>query len=82
MNSLVRSFLLGVGLSFSVVLFASSGEEDMSHPWSLGPFVRPEGANPVLEPRSSTDFFCPMRKQSVKWEEGDVFNPAAVATGE
>lgn len=82
MNSLVRSFLLGVGLSFSAVLFASSGEEDMSHPWSLGPFVRPEGANPVLEPRSSTDFFCPMRKQSVKWEEGDVFNPAAVATGE
>ena len=46
--------------------------------WALGPFVRPEGANPVLEARP-TEFMCPMRGEKVKWEESYVFNPAAVA---
>lgn len=44
--------------------------------WALGGFVRPEGVNPVIEPKP-TQFFCPMRKDSVKWEESDVFNPAS-----
>lgn len=48
--------------------------------WALGPFVRPVGANPVLEPQP-TLFACPMRGEKVKWEESYVFNPAAVAKG-
>ncbi len=49
--------------------------------WVLGPFVRPEGKNPVLEPRP-TLFDCPMRGEKVKWEESFVFNPAAVVKGD
>lgn len=45
--------------------------------WALGGFVRPVGVNPVIEPKA-TLFYCPMRKDSVKWEESDVFNPASV----
>ena len=47
--------------------------------WALGGFVRPEGANPVIEPDTTTKFNCPMRKAPVAWEESDTFNPAAVS---
>lgn len=43
----------------------------------LGPFVRDDRANPVLEPKADATFFCPMRKQPVAWERDNVFNPAA-----
>ena len=46
--------------------------------WALGGFVRPEGVNPVIIPNSDTKFYCPMRKEVIKWEESDTFNPAAV----
>jgi predicted GH43/DUF377 family glycosyl hydrolase len=46
--------------------------------WALGNFVRPGKGNPVIEPDAKSEFYCPMRKMSVKWEESDTFNPAAV----
>lgn len=46
--------------------------------WALGPFIRPEGSNPVICPQPATRFFCPMTGDSVAWEESDTFNPAAV----
>ena len=46
--------------------------------WALLPFIKADEVNPVLTPDSSTKFFCPVRKDTVKWEEKDVFNPAAV----
>lgn len=56
----------------------SPGDTDrkQSESWVIGPFERPEGVNTVLTPQS-TVFYCPMRKEQVKWEESDVFNPAA-----
>ena len=50
--------------------------EEQNEHWIIGPFVRPEGVNPVISPQPTT-FQCPMRKQLVKWEESDTFNPAA-----
>jgi predicted GH43/DUF377 family glycosyl hydrolase len=44
--------------------------------WMLGPFVR--HGPPVLSPRADTVFHCPVRNADVRWEEKDVFNPAAV----
>jgi len=32
----------------------------------------------VLEPLDSTEFLCPVRGSKVRWEEKDVFNPAAI----
>jgi len=46
--------------------------------WALGEFVRPAFFNPVIVPNPESAFFCPMRKESVHWEESDTFNPAAV----
>lgn len=46
--------------------------------WQLGPFVKVDSVNPILTPKITTAFFCPVRKETVKWEEKDVFNPTAV----
>lgn len=45
--------------------------------WALLPFEKVNDANPVLVPGTG-EFTCPILKQKVKWEEKDVFNPAAV----
>ena len=45
--------------------------------WTLGGFVRPTGANPIITPAPKNLFDCPMRDAKVGWEESDVFNPAA-----
>lgn len=45
-------------------------------PWALGPFVKhPE---PVLLPTSDPVFSCPILGREVRWEEQNVYNPAAV----
>lgn len=46
--------------------------------WTLTPFLKIDSVNPVLQPDSTTIFRCPVRKEIVKWEEKDVFNPATV----
>lgn len=45
--------------------------------WAMGPFERPVDT-PVIEPDSTTLFFCPMRGEEIRWEDNDTFNPAAV----
>lgn len=66
----------------ALILFCTactpSGKENKSSDWRLGPFIKIDSINPVLQPLSSTSFFCPVRKDSVHWEEKDVFNPSAV----
>ena len=34
--------------------------------------------NPILTPLSETEWKCPVRNALIRWEEKDVFNPAAV----
>lgn len=46
--------------------------------WMLGPFIKNDDRNPVLEPDSLMQFACPVSKKLLRWEEKDVFNPAAV----
>jgi beta-1,2-mannosidase len=45
--------------------------------WALIPFTKVDSVNPVLVPGATT-FFDPLRREPVKWEEKDVFNPAIV----
>jgi predicted GH43/DUF377 family glycosyl hydrolase len=45
--------------------------------WAILPFIKVDSVNPVLVPGDLT-FKCPVLKKNVKWEEKDVFNPAAV----
>lgn len=45
--------------------------------WALIPFMKVDSVNPVLKPGENV-FRCPILKKEVKWEEKDVFNPAAI----
>src|SRR5678816_2644101 len=52
--------------------------QEKNQEWGLLQFVKADEANPILIPDSTTEFFCPVRKEKLRWEEKDVFNPAAV----
>lgn len=45
--------------------------------WAFGPFIRPQGKNPVLSPQPQSKFLDPMSNKETAWEANDVFNPAA-----
>ena len=49
--------------------------------WALLPFEKVDRVNPVLTAGENT-FICPILKREVKWEEKDVFNPAAIVRGD
>lgn len=44
----------------------------------LGPFVRPVGINPLIQPKADSLFECPVQHKMVKWESEHTFNPAAI----
>jgi predicted GH43/DUF377 family glycosyl hydrolase len=56
---------------------SQSKENGAADQWALVPFVKADEANPVLVADSNT-FTCPILNRVVKWDEKDVFNPAAV----
>ena len=45
-------------------------------PWSLGPFIKLP--TPVLSPTPDSTFNCPIEQKVVRWEEQNVYNPAAI----
>jgi beta-1,2-mannosidase len=47
-------------------------------PWTIGPFTRELGGQPILSPQPHSRFACPVSRKAVSWEEKDVFNPAAI----
>lgn len=44
--------------------------------WAIGPFERPENVNPIIKPEETT-FYCALTGDTIPWENGDTFNPAA-----
>jgi predicted GH43/DUF377 family glycosyl hydrolase len=56
---------------------APSSSEQTTKDWMLTPFVKADDHNPILTP-GANEFLCPIRNEKVKWDEKDVFNPAAV----
>ncbi|GAB3899189.1 glycoside hydrolase family 130 protein [Spirosoma agri] len=54
-----------------------AGPNLIAQDWTLGPFVRPQGVNPVISPNPKSTFPDPISGQRVAWEASDVFNPAA-----
>jgi predicted GH43/DUF377 family glycosyl hydrolase len=66
---MVRMFFL---LSVFCLPFLLRGQE----PWMLD-FEKP-AENPILQADPSYQFYCPVRRDSVRWQRADVFNPAAV----
>lgn len=49
--------------------------------WMLRDVEKLDDYNPILTPDDRTQFYCPVRKQNLKWEQKDVFNPAAIIKG-
>ena len=49
------------------------------HDGDLKPLVKRQ--QPVLSPRPDSRFRCPIRGKVVRWEEQNVYNPAAVVRG-
>lgn len=56
----------------------TTGIPDALPDWTLGPFVKVDSLNPVIRPSPTQVFTDPILKKPVRWEEKDVFNPAAV----
>ena len=46
--------------------------------WEIGPFVRPETGNPVIQPQASSTFKDPIAGKAIHWEALHTFNPAAI----
>ena len=47
-------------------------------PWTLGPFTKPQGVNPIIAPRAASTVRSVMNDSVVQWEGYATFNPAAV----
>jgi len=45
--------------------------------WDLGNFVKTK-ENPIVKADPTLTFFCPVKKEIVKWQKADVLNPAAI----
>jgi predicted GH43/DUF377 family glycosyl hydrolase len=78
--------LFGLVLSGAFLLPACQSPKDNRLPtvhsetdttWAILPFAKVDSINPVLTPGTG-EFICPVLHQKVKWEQKDVFNPAAV----
>jgi predicted GH43/DUF377 family glycosyl hydrolase len=54
-----------------------STQPAVAYDWALLPFEKVDSVNPILSPGNG-EFLCPVRKQKLKWEAKDVFNPAMV----
>ena len=52
-------------------------QNDSTSAWAILPFVKVDSVNPILV-AGDNEFTCPILETMVKWEEKDVFNPAAV----
>ena len=67
----------------SAVFLLSGGSLFAENPplfpsWTLGPFLRSEGVNPIIKPDTNAMFMCPMDGRPVQWAALHTFNPGAV----
>jgi len=60
----------------TILLLTACNTPRQAGPW-VGPFTKVDSLNPILAPGTGM-FYCPVRQSMVKWENKDVFNPAAV----
>lgn len=59
-------------LSLLCLHFLLQGQD----PWLTG-FTKPV-ENPIMKADPSYRFYCPVQKDSIRWQRADVFNPAAI----
>jgi len=64
-------------LYFLFLLLTFGCSTPQSIKWNYLSFYKP-AENPVLKADSTFTFIDPIKKESVKWQRADVFNPAAI----
>ncbi len=69
---MIRAFYLFVYILLPIVAFTAPKD------WEIGPFIREDNSNPIINPISHTTFFCPVQQAEVHWESDHTFNPAAI----
>ena len=67
-----------IAFCFLNVCGAMALEADPAQTWQLGPFVRPDGVNPIIKPDTNLVFACPMNNAPIEWAALNTFNPGAV----
>ena len=62
----------------AALICAAGLQAQITTPWQIGPFTRPESGNPVIAPQAESTFTDPVSKNPVHWETLHTFNPAAI----
>ena len=62
---------------FSFLLMGCQSTKSGVENWEILPFEKANSVNPILS-AGKGEFLCPIKKELIRWEEKDVFNPAAV----
>ncbi|MDC6366300.1 MULTISPECIES: glycoside hydrolase family 130 protein [Flavobacteriaceae] len=61
-----------------IILNTPAFGQIMEKEWMMGPFNRPENAQPILQKDDKSVFRDPVTNQNVYWESMATFNPAAI----
>jgi len=85
-GSLTLRFLIGIAFAMApsvvavlVLIAPAASANAQTGGWDLGPFVKRK--EPILRPTPDSRFRCPVQGKEVRWEEQNVYNPAAVVRG-
>ena len=71
--------LISLSLLVSFLLSCSGGQKAVDGTtWMFNSIERLDKYNPLMQPDSRPEFYCPIRKKEVEWEERSVFNPTAI----
>ncbi|SHJ32406.1 Predicted glycosyl hydrolase, GH43/DUF377 family [Tangfeifania diversioriginum] len=57
---------------------SSDNQPEYNENWTFTDFEKVDSLNPILKPSADLTFVCPINNQSIRWEERNVLNPAAI----
>jgi predicted GH43/DUF377 family glycosyl hydrolase len=66
-----------IRLLLALFIVATCQLSQAQQEWGLGTFKKTK-ENPIVKADTSLIFYCPVKKDSVRWQRADVFNPAAI----
>ena len=69
---------MAIKKSFFLIFIFVSITYGQQKDWMLGPFARPDNAQPILQKNAESIFKDPITQQMVHWESMATFNPAAI----
>jgi len=75
-RGLLQTVSAGFAMATGVLGRSLAAVRDGGTGWAMGPFVKRK--QPILRPTAKSTFRCPIRGTDVRWEERNVYNPAAV----